>query len=422
MIFSHGLGGSRNAYSHFAGSIASHGVVVIAPEHRDGSAPISYIRSVPETKQNGEKSSVTKTKRTVDYRKISHTPSADTEAARSEQLKIRLWELGCIHDALLKIDEGKNLTNLNTSSATFLSNFSGKMALHEPGTISFAGHSFGAATVTQFVKSTFYSSETSNAPSSYEPIFTPSSRSAISKQITPNTPLILLDCWCMPLRASTTRWLWNKPLPCYAPGGPGGSAVLAVESQAFFKWRIHLKATKRLLSSNPASDTPSPDSRPPPHFYYPVNSAHLSQSDFGTLFPWFTKRMFAVEEPERIMKLNVRATLQLLRERGINVAPTSAADMELETEDGGEMVTNDDTKIFSKDGGVRNWVHLTTDVHDMEDITLEVDSGDSGVGMGAKPSEAVVGGELMKGMQGGQGDERPRLQPRGMSSPQNYRS
>lgn len=86
------------------------------------------------------------------------------------------------------------------------------------------------------------------------------------------------------------------------------------------------------------------------------------------------------------------------------------------------MVTNDDTKIFSKDGGVRNWVHLTTDVHDMEDITLEVDSGDSGVGMGAKPSEAVVGGELMKGMQGGQGDERPRLQPRGMSSPQNYRS
>jgi platelet-activating factor acetylhydrolase len=397
MIFSHGLAGSRNAYSHVAGSIASHGVIVICPEHRDGSTPISFVRSAPNGQESGEKSQVKKGRSTVGYNRISHTPCPETEAARTKQLKIRLYELGCIHDALLKIDQGFALTNLNTSSATFLPRFSGRMAVHEPGSIVFAGHSFGAATVVQFVKSTYYSPETSTAPASYEPIFTPSSRSATSKQITPNTPLILLDCWCFPLRVATTRWLWNKPLPCYAPGGPGGCAVLAVESQAFYKWRVHLKATKRLLSPNPASGshTVEEDGRPGPHFYYPTASAHLSQSDFGILFPWFTRKIFAIEEPERIMKLNIRAILQLLRERNIHVSPTSAADMEIGSET--DMVTKDDTKIFCVNGEIKGWNFLTTDVNDLTDVDFE---DDSRIDINAKPSEAVVGGELMKGMKG----------------------
>ena len=178
-------------------------------------------------------------------------------------------------------------------------------------------------------------------------------------QITPNTPLILLDVWCFPLRTSTSRWLWNKPLPCYAPGGPGGCGVLAVESQAFYKWRIHLKATKRLLSPNPASETHTveDDGRPGPHFYYPTASAHLSQSDFGILFPWVTRRMYAIEEPERIMKLNVRAILQLLRERHVPVSPTSASDMEIGSET--DMVTKDDSKIFCMNGEIKGWNYLT---------------------------------------------------------------
>jgi platelet-activating factor acetylhydrolase len=397
MIFSHGLAGSRNAYSHIAGSLASHGVIVIAPEHRDGSAPISYVRSIPNTKEKGEKSQVTKTRSIVSYNRISHTPSPETEAARTAQLKIRLYELGCIHNALVKIDQGVALTNLNTSSVTFLPRFSGKMAVHEPGSIAFAGHSFGAATMVQFVKSTFYSSETSKAPASYEPIFTPSSRSAISKQITPNTPLILLDLWCFPLRTASSRWLWNKPLPCYAPGGPGGCGILAVESQAFYKWRVHLKATKRLLSPNPTSEAHTVDDngRPGPHFYYPTTSAHLSQSDFGILFPWVTRKIFAIEEPERIMKLNVRAILQLLRERHIPVSPTSALDMEIGSET--DMVTKDDSKIFCKNGEVKGWNYLTCDVSDLSDVELE---DDSKVAENAHPAEAVVDGELMKGMQG----------------------
>jgi platelet-activating factor acetylhydrolase len=198
-----------------------------------------------------------------------------------------------------------------------------------------------------------------------------------------------------PLRAASTRWLWDRPLPCYTPGGPGGSALLAIESQAFYKWSVHLKATKRLLSPNPSSleynySKQDGGKWSEPNFFYANASAHLSQSDFGLLFPWVTKRFLAVEEPERVMRLNVRAILQLLRMQGIPVSATSAEDMELSNKEGVE--TNDDTLILAKKG-VRAWNWLSTNV--------EEDCGNEGVeevedAQTTEPSDAVVGNELMK--------------------------
>ncbi|KAH8656598.1 platelet-activating factor acetylhydrolase-like protein [Tricladium varicosporioides] len=408
MIFSHGLGGSRNAYSHLVGSIASHGMIVIAPEHRDGSTPISYIRDTPSSTSSNsssqsEKSSLRKNTKTVDYLRLSHTPSPEVEEGRNSQLKIRLWELGLIHDSILKVDDAATLTNLNTSSVS-LSSFKGKMDVHTPGKITMAGHSFGATTMVQFVKSTFYSSQTSTAPSSYTPLFTPSSRSSIMSQITSQTPLIMLDIWCLPLRAQSTRWLWSQPLPAYSYGGTGGASLLAIESQAFFKWRVHLKTTKRLLSPDPSSFAPHSyrdaegNAIPEPNFYYAVSSAHLSQSDFGIIFPWATKRFLGIEEPDRILRLNVRAITQLLRNNNIQVGKTSHEDMELE--DPNAVETDHDTKILSRGGEVRAWNFISTDLGDMGDV----DDEEEGKGRvektkSAGPSDAAIGNEIMKGSQ-----------------------
>jgi platelet-activating factor acetylhydrolase len=404
MIFSHGLGGSRNAYSHLAGSIASHGVIVIAPEHRDGSAPISYIRDVPSANSSDEKSTASKAKRTMGYNRISHTPSPEVEAGRNAQLKIRLFEISLIHDSLLRIDLDQPLTNLNTSSAP-LAMFKEMMNVHEPGKITFAGHSFGATTMTQFVKSTFYGSENGTTPEEYEPLFAPSSRSSIVEQITPNTPVVLLDVWCLPLRSAATRWLWNKPFPCYTEGGPGGEALLSVGSQAFYKWRVHLKATKRLLSPHPTSDDDdykqgdgSEWARP--HFYYVANSAHLSQSDFGVLFPWFTRRILSAKEPERVVRLNTRAILQLMRARNIEVSATSAADMELAGQQG--VDTKNDTLIFGAKDAIRAWNWISTDVNDLSDVDYEAETQIKvdKKGRAVRTQSEVVGSELAKQVSG----------------------
>ncbi|KAL1636682.1 hypothetical protein SLS58_009669 [Diplodia intermedia] len=331
-----------------------------SPNHRDGSAPISYVRATDTAEAN-----------IVDYQNVPHKPSKEVFDARDSQLKIRLWELGLIHDAALKMDAGVDMKNLDPNksrdakkdSSKLLSMFKGKLDVNRPGSISWAGHSFGAATVHQLVKSTFYRPD--SRVEGYTPLFSPAPSSSIVQQITSSTPLILLDIWCLPLTSPNTKWLADKPLPCYAPEGPGGTTLLAILSEAFVKWTDHFQETKRRLSEDPSSDAPK-QTKPAPHFFYPLGSAHLSQSDFGILFRWVVKKVLKTDEPERYMKLNVRAILQMLRENGFEVAGTSRIDME-EAEASGEKEaqvaatdSTGDTKILATNGEIRGWVALST--------------------------------------------------------------
>ncbi|KAK3359864.1 platelet-activating factor acetylhydrolase, isoform II-domain-containing protein [Lasiosphaeria hispida] len=336
VIFSHGLGGNRNAYSHLAGSLASHGVVVVCPEHRDGSAALSLIRDP----KNQDRSFTRSTRQMVPYVRIPHTQTTEIWEARDKQLRVRLWELGLGFEAILGLDRGDEAlirSNLNNSTpATALSQFTGILDIHEPGRIIFAGHSFGAATMVQLLKSTYYASRAS-ITSMAHPLFTPRPSSALVQQINPSSPLILLDMWCFPLLSAATAPLYRLPLPCYAsPSAPGGSAILAVESEGFYKWTDHLHTKARILSPEPSHSVVTPDAfaRPDwsvrlaePYFFYVQHSAHLNQSDFGVLFPWLTKRVFGAEQPERCLRLNLRAQLQFLRGNGYNVARTWVGDL-----------------------------------------------------------------------------------------------
>ncbi|PKS09817.1 hypothetical protein jhhlp_004440 [Lomentospora prolificans] len=352
VIFSHGLGGSRNAYSHVAGSLASHGTVVICPEHRDGSAVTSFIRNPEKHRQLQEQKRSSSPRPTrffarsasnpknvvVPYRRISHNVSPEMYAAREEQLRVRMWEMGLVHEAVLSLDRGDKVTNMNVSTLS-LDPFVGMMHVHEPGSIIFAGHSFGSATTVQFVKSTYYADHPALRQMDKAPLFTPEPGSEIRRQITEKTATILLDIWVTPLIDPGFTPLFNLPMPAYAdtPDAPGGKAILSVLSDQFYKWEEHLRATARVLSPCPAHEVQSAElykrsdpSLPPfpePNFFYVQESAHLSQSDFGILFPWLTKKMFSAVEPERAIRLNLRAQLQFLRENGVPVARTCGMDL-----------------------------------------------------------------------------------------------
>ncbi|KAI1103091.1 PAF acetylhydrolase [Jackrogersella minutella] len=367
-IFSHGLGGSRNAYSQVVGSLASHGVVVICPEHRDGSAVKSFIR-IPSQQH---RYFVRNTRRVVPYRRINHDPTDETHALRNDQLRIRLWEMGLVHEALLGIDRGVDLTNLNKSTPS-LAQFVGQLHVHDPGSIIFAGHSFGSATMVQFLKSVFYAGRP-ELEAMEDPLYVPSRDSSIYRQVTPRNIIILLDMWCFPLLAKTVKPLWDLPLPVYADKpndpsspaqpSPGGAALLAVESEDFHNWREHLHATARALSPDPSAatveatafyeDNASGVKLAEPHFFYVARSAHLSQSDFGVLFPWLMFKIYRSEEPERALRLNRRAALQLLRANGVPVARTWAGDL-LDGAGAGKMLDAGDDAAAGRgpdDGGV----------------------------------------------------------------------
>jgi platelet-activating factor acetylhydrolase len=101
-----------------------------------------------------------------------------------------------------------------------------------------------------------------------------------------------------------------------------------------------------------------------------------------------------VEDPERILTLNVRAMTQLLRNNEIEVRKTSHEDMELE--DGNAKETMHDAKILAKEG-VKGWCWVSTDVdeEDTKEAKGQVEDSER-----TEPSEAVVGNELLKQREG----------------------
>jgi platelet-activating factor acetylhydrolase len=394
MMFSHGLGGSKNAYSHICGSLASHGVVVVAPDHRDGSSPVSF-HNLPYAKEKAHR---------VEYRPIAHKPSTEVYKARDEQLRIRLAELGLIHDALLQIDQGRKLENValdqpKKGDKDLLGMFSNRLNVHEPGAISFAGHSFGACTMIQFVKSVYYRPE-QNLPE-YKPLYRPSEDSSIVRQITPANPVALLDLWTLPIQSPDTAWLRSQPMPSYhAP--TGGKNLLAILSEGFFKWKSNFNELKHIIAKPEGAKSQQPD-QPGPHIFYPVSSAHLSQSDFGVLFPWVTTKVFGAKEPERVLKLNTRAILQVMRDSGIRVANTSAQDLEISEAGAKDKSVAQDTTILSgtKDS-VRDWVNVSADTEGDSEEQVEgkslVGTPSESVGsgkVGTGPGEAMLEGEAL---------------------------
>ncbi|KAI9335262.1 platelet-activating factor acetylhydrolase [Obelidium mucronatum] len=124
-VFSHGLVGNQTAYSQLVGTLASHGVVVLSVEHRDGSACASarnnYKTSIPYAK----------------------APPEGPEAVefRVNQLNQRIQEVNEAYRLLEALNRGDPVHNI---LGTNLPPLEGRLDLKNSVVI---GHSYGGATV-----------------------------------------------------------------------------------------------------------------------------------------------------------------------------------------------------------------------------------------------------------------------------------
>ena len=129
VVFSHGMGCSRFAYSRICTDLASHGFVVAATEHREGSAALSY------TMERGQKV-------WINHRRVSGEEKE--YSVRNSQLQLRISEIIRTLNLMEELEKGSNVSNvLEDRSEYDLRMFKNTMDISNP---IMAGHSYGGAT------------------------------------------------------------------------------------------------------------------------------------------------------------------------------------------------------------------------------------------------------------------------------------
>ncbi|SJL01785.1 uncharacterized protein ARMOST_05108 [Armillaria ostoyae] len=151
VIFSHGLGGSRTAYSQICSRIAASGRVVLAVEHRDGTAPACITR---EWHVDGTRTSrVVRYMQEKDVQWKQKPPSNFLYPLRTDQLTLRKHEVYLAHSSfssLVRKDQDLLLETIDGSAIDWDS-----WSTHEDEVetvqcienITLAGHSFGGCTM-----------------------------------------------------------------------------------------------------------------------------------------------------------------------------------------------------------------------------------------------------------------------------------
>lgn len=142
VVFTHGMAGMSQSYSHYLGSIASHGYVVAAIEHRDGSGPGTIIHGPQGTE-----------------RKVWHLKLKDIESnpemteldLKAAQLAFREAEVRETIKLFAQLHAGDTpIVNLKPGSPReSLSGFKHRLNL---SAITVAGHSYGATGAMQALK------------------------------------------------------------------------------------------------------------------------------------------------------------------------------------------------------------------------------------------------------------------------------
>lgn len=298
MVFSHGLGGSRTAYSSLCGEFASYGFIVCAIEHRDGSGartfvnhPPKYLNSYEKGGMKGEVDRSAEQKHrnydVVDFIYPKDNPydtrpgnsNGVDEELRTQQLKLRQAKVEEAFEIIRAINDGRGadvaVANLRKAGAIGASSrgldgvdwtsWKGRIDIYQ-GTM--LGHSFGAATTVEILRH--------------------SDRFSWVKQG------ISYDIWSAPVKPASD--FENR---ITAP-------ILGIKSEAFMYWKENLDAAQSLCREAERTGALS-------WLMTIRGTVHMAQSDFCLLYPHlaalFLKQTL---KPQRAIDLNVNASLEFL--------------------------------------------------------------------------------------------------------------
>lgn len=147
VVFSHGMLSSRTDYTSYLGQLASHGIVVAALEHRDGSSPGSAVRGADGREDEWRYAFGLK-----DLDPSSHTGPGelDTPALKEAQLSFREAEIEAAVAALRDFDSGSSHQNSRRPRNFDPSLFKDRLdTVH----LTLAGHSYGGTGVLRALRS-----------------------------------------------------------------------------------------------------------------------------------------------------------------------------------------------------------------------------------------------------------------------------
>ncbi|KIW84775.1 hypothetical protein Z517_00163 [Fonsecaea pedrosoi CBS 271.37] len=297
IIFSHGLGGTRTCYSSVCGEFASHGFVVVALEHRDGSGPRTHINHSDHgpgsrhcTEVNGNVEHKEKnTKRsydTVDFifaktDKYDTTPGHQVDhELRNAQIDLRLAEIDEAYQVMQEICAGDGdkvaARNLRVKPAIGASrvgldgiDWSSWKDRFFTEAVTMVGHSFGATTTVEVLR-----------------------QKHRYKYITQG---IIYDIWGMPVRPTSEERESRIRVP-----------LLGINSEAFMYWPDNFDVAKAVI-------TEALETGHPAWLMTVRGTVHISQSDFCILYPHLASYLMKTTiDPVRAIDVNIDASLEFL--------------------------------------------------------------------------------------------------------------
>ncbi|KAL5121775.1 hypothetical protein ACEQ8H_000462 [Pleosporales sp. CAS-2024a] len=259
VVFTHGMAGMSQSYSHYLGSIASHGYVVAAIEHRDGSGPGTIVHY-----PNGTEKTVWHMK----LKDLDSTPPMTELDLKAAQLAFREAEIVETIKLFAQLNAGNApVVNLKPDSpCEALPGFKDRLNLDA---VTVAGHSYGATGAMQALKSAGTPTMRINGGLALDP---GKESGPLNKEI--DVPLLVLQ---------SGEWT-NKQVDFYGQG-PHFEVVRRIVERVRHGWFMTL-----------------------------TGSAHPSCTDAPLILPWIMKLVTGTTLNPRIALLNyIDASVAFLR-------------------------------------------------------------------------------------------------------------